>query len=182
MGEEVRHKELGKPLQIVREHIWFENAHDLTAVIGTFGSTARYDDEPWDEHHEGHAAVQSFYASLFSAIPDMQIEVTKEHVSNAAVIVECVIHGTHLGSWRGLPPTGRRIRLPLCGVYTFAEDGRISGEKIYYDRATLLRQIGVFREPVNLASRLLLLLNHPVSITSAWFSRSRKSTSASEAK
>ena len=168
MGEEVSHQELRQPLQTVREHILVENAHDLNAVIHTFGATARYDDEPWDEHHEGHAAVQSFYATLFSAMPDMQIEVTREHVSDAAVIVECVIHGTHQGSWRGLPPTGRRIRLPLCGVYTFGEDGKIAGERIYYDRATLLRQIGIFREPVNLTSRLLLLLNHPVSITSAW--------------
>jgi steroid delta-isomerase-like uncharacterized protein len=134
----------------------------------TFGSTANYDDEPWDEHYRGREAVQHFYAQLFNAIPDVEIEVTEEHVSANAVIVECVIRGTHRGAWRGLPPTRRHIEFPLCGVYTFGEDDKLVGEKIYYDRASVLRQCGVFREPSGLLGRLLMLLNHPITIISAW--------------
>jgi len=58
--------------------------------------------------------------------------------------VEVVIRGTHLGGWRGLPPTGRGVEFPLCGVYTFDANDRLAGEKIYYDRGTVLRQLGVF--------------------------------------
>ena len=47
----------------------------------------------------------------------------KEHVSSEAVIIECVIPGTHGGAWRDLPATGRHIEFPLCGVYTFDEAG-----------------------------------------------------------
>jgi predicted ester cyclase len=99
---------------------------------------------------------------------DLNIEIAEEHVSTNAVIVECVIRGTHQGAWRGLPPTRRRIEFPLCGVYTFGEDGKIAGEKIYYDRASVLRQCGVFREPSGLLGRFLMFLNHPITITLAW--------------
>ncbi len=164
----------GKKLGTVREHIRFENAHDLPAVLATFGSSARYDDEPWDEHHMGRDAVRSFYEDLLRALPDLQIEVRREHVTSEAVIVECVIRGTHDGTWRDLPATGRRLEFPLCGVYTFDEDGKLAGEKIYYDRATVLRQCGVFREPTSPSGRLLLFLNHPLNIISAFLRGSRR--------
>jgi steroid delta-isomerase-like uncharacterized protein len=162
-------------LQTVREHIRRENVHDLAGVMETFGSTARYDDEPWDEHHMGREAVRSFYDQLLHALPDLQIDVKREHATADAVILECLIRGAHGGTWRGLPATGRRLEFPLCGVYTFGSDGKIAGERIYYDRATVLRQAGVFREPTSAIGRLLLFLNHPVAITRAWLRGPRRS-------
>ena len=50
----------------------------------------------------------------------------------------------------------------------FGEDDKLAGEKIYYDRATVLRQLGLFREPTSSVSRLLLLVNHPVNLVKAW--------------
>ncbi len=154
----------GERLRIVREHIRFENAHDLASVLGTFGSSARYDDEPWGEHHVGKGPVQAFYEDLLRALPDLEIAVLNEHVGADAVVVECLIRGTHGGAWRGLPATGRHIEFPLCGVYTFDEHGKLLGEKIYYDRATVFRQCGVFREPTTLGARFLLFLNHPIAL------------------
>lgn len=162
-------------ISTVREHIRFENAHDLAAVMDTFGPTATYDDEPWDEHHAGREAVRSFYEQLLRALPDLEIVVTREHVASEAVVVECVIRGTHGGKWRGLPASGRRIEFPLCGVYTFDEGGKLAGERIYYDRATVLRQFGVFREPTTLGGRLRMFVNHPMSILSAWLRALRRS-------
>ena len=158
-------------LQVVRDHIRLENRHDLAAVLDTFGATARYDDEPWDEHHVGRNAVRSFYEQLLEALPDLEIDVRQEHVTGESVIIECLIRGTHRGEWRGLPPTGRRLEFPLCGVYSFGEDGKLSGERIYYDRATVLRQFGLFREPTSLGARLLLFLNHPINLAKAWVGR-----------
>ena len=75
--------------------------------------------------------------------------------------------GTHLGAWRGLPATGRRVEVPLCGVYTFDSDNRLAGEKIYYDRGIVLRQLGVFHEPQTTLGRLMILATHPVTIARA---------------
>src|SRR6266496_107873 len=121
-------------IAIVEQHIRLENAHDLDGVLRTFGNSARYDDEAWGEHYQGSNGVRQFYEQLMEALPDLQIEVKRRHVSDDAILVEVIIRGTHLGAWRGLPATGRQIEFPLCGVYTFDSEDRLAGEKIYYDR------------------------------------------------
>jgi steroid delta-isomerase-like uncharacterized protein len=154
-------------IAIVERHVHLENAHDLEGVLSTFGEGARYDDEPWGEHHAGHNGVLQFYTQLMNAMPDLEIDVQRRHVADDAILLEVIIRGTHLGSWRGLPATGRRVEFPLCGVYTFDANDRLAGEKIYYDRGTVLRQLGIFREPQSLLGRLSILAIHPGTIVRA---------------
>jgi predicted ester cyclase len=102
------------------------------------------------------------------ALPDLEIEVRRRYPAGDAVLVEVIIRDTHLGGWRGLPPTGRRVEFPLCGVYTFAADDRLAGERIYYDRGTVLRQLGVFHEPLTLLGPVCMLATHPVTLARAF--------------
>ena len=149
---------------IVEQHIRLENAHDLEGVLSTFGESARYDDEPWDEHHHGLSGVRHFYEQLMKALPDLEIDVQRRHVTDEAILVEVMIRGTHLGGWRGMPATGRKIQFPVCGIYTFDPQDRLAGEKIYYDRATILRQLGVFHEPQSVLGQVSILFTHPLTI------------------
>jgi steroid delta-isomerase-like uncharacterized protein len=151
-------------LALVEEHVAHENQHNLDGIMATFGEAARYDDEPWDDHHTGRDGVRAFYAELLRAMPDLQIDVRQRHGTEAAVVLEVVVSGRHLGTWRGLPPTGRAIAFPLCAIFTFDEHDRLAGEKIYYDRATILRQLGVFHEPDHALGRLNTLIMHPLTI------------------
>jgi steroid delta-isomerase-like uncharacterized protein len=154
-------------IAIVEKHIGLENEHDLEGVLGTFGAAARYDDEPWGEHYRGRDGVRQFYEQLMQALPDLEIEVDHRHVAEDAIVVEVVIRGTHLGGWRGLPATGRRVEFPLCGIYTFDGDDGLAGKKIYYDRGTVLRQLGVFHEPPSLLGQIGILATHPITIVRA---------------
>ncbi|SRR5579871_1760126 len=151
-------------LKLVEEHVRFENDHDLEGIMGTFGTAARYDDEPWDAHYSGRDEVRKFYEELLTALPGLQIDVRRKHASATAVVLEVVIRGRHLGPWRGLPATGANLEFPLCGIYTFDDDDRLAGERIYYDRATLLRQLGVFHEPDSSMGRVTTLLTHPLTM------------------
>ena len=151
-------------MRIVDEHVRLENEHNLDGVMQTFGEAARYDDEPWDAHYIGRDGVRAFYAELLRAVPDLRIDVQQRHVSEATIIVEVIIRGHHFGSWRGLPPSGRSIQFPVCGIYTFDDKNRLASEKIYYDRATVLRQLGVFYEPDSLWGRLNAFVMHPVTM------------------
>ena len=155
-------------IAIVEQHIRLENEHDLEGVLATFGNNARYDDEPWSEHDSGRKGVGLFYQRLMKALPDLQIEVQRRYVTDDAVVVEVTISGTQLGGWRGLPATGRRIEFPLCGVYTFDADDRLAGEKIYYDRGTVLRQLGIFHEPQTVLGQISTFVTHPVTIARAF--------------
>ena len=154
-------------IAVVDRHIRLENEHDLEGVLRTFGDLAQYDDEPWGEHYEGRNGVRQFYEQLMKALPDLEIEVQRRYVADDAILVEVMIRGTHLGGWRGLPATGRRVEFPLCGVYTFDAEDRLAGEKIYYDRGTVLRQLGVFHEPQSVLGRISILVTHPATIARA---------------
>lgn len=154
-------------LAIVAEHVRCENEHDLAGVMRTFGETAHYDDEPWSQHYEGRDRVQQFYTELMRALPDLSIEIVRQHIAEDAIFLEVIIRGTHLGAWRGLPATGRKVEFPLCGSYTFTADDQLAGERIYYDRATVLRQLGVFHEPQTAMGNLSVLLTHPVTVLTA---------------
>jgi steroid delta-isomerase-like uncharacterized protein len=159
-------------LAVVDEHIGSENKHDLEGVMATFGSDARYEDEPWGDHRSGRDGVRSYYTELMHALPDLNIEVKRRHVSADSVVVEVIIRGTHLGPWRGLPATGRRLEFPLCGVYTFDAEDRLAGERIYYDRGAVLGQLGLFHEPVSGWGRVVTVLSHPITIAKALRRRS----------
>jgi len=154
-------------IAIVEQHIRLENEHDLEGVLRTFGESARYDDEPWGEHYTGLDGVRDFYQQLMQALPDLEIAVQRRHIAEEAILVEVVIRGTHLGGWRGLPGTGRRVEFPLCGVYTFDAEDRLAGERIYYDRGSVLRQLGVFHEPQSVLGQICIAATHPVTITRA---------------
>jgi steroid delta-isomerase-like uncharacterized protein len=154
-------------MAMVEQHVRLENAHDLEGVLGTFGDTARYDDEAWGEHYDGRSGVRTFYEQIMGALPDLEIEIVRRHVSEDAILLEVIIRGTHLGAWRGLLPTGRRVEFPLCGVYTFDADDCLAGERIYYDRATVLRQLGVFHEPQSMLGQIATLATHPATIMRA---------------
>jgi steroid delta-isomerase-like uncharacterized protein len=151
-------------LKLVEEHVRHENAHDLDAIMGTFGASAQYDDEPWGAHYIGRNEVRRFYQELLAAVPELRIDIERTHASTSAVVLEVIIRGRHLGAWRGLPGTGAQIELPLCGIFTFDDDDRLAGERIYYDRATLLRQLGVFHEPDRMLGRVTTLLTHPLTM------------------
>jgi steroid delta-isomerase-like uncharacterized protein len=155
-------------LALVEEHVRRENAHDLPGIMATFGHHAWYDDEPWGEHHEGLEAVSAYYQDLLTALPDLRIDITHCLAAEDGVVLEVRISGTHLGSWRGLPPTGRRVTFPLCGVFSFDQDGRLAGERIYYDRASVLQQVGLYHDPQTVLGRLETVVAHPVTIARAF--------------
>ena len=164
----IPHDRRSTRIATVEQHIRLENQHDLEGVLATFGETAHYDDEAWDEHYSGTDGVRQFYQQLMTALPDLAIDVRQFHVTDDAILVEVTIRGTHLSDWKGLPATGRRLELPLCGVYTFDHDDRLAGERIYYDRGTVLRQLGVFHEPVSALGRVCTFVTHPATIVRAY--------------
>src|SRR5215475_6269085 len=80
-------------LAIVEKHVRLENEHDLEGVLATFGESARYDDEAWDEHYTGHAGVRSFYTPLMRAMPDLVIDIQSRHICEDAIILQVMIRG-----------------------------------------------------------------------------------------
>ena len=128
---------------IVAEHLAAENRHDVEATIATF-HRARY--EVNGETSEGETAVRDLLHELMTGFPDFHAEVQKLHHADDAVIGEGRLSGTHNGPFAGVPATGRRVDYPIVAIFEFEED-RLLCEKVYFDGATILTQIGVLPEP-----------------------------------
>jgi steroid delta-isomerase-like uncharacterized protein len=155
-------------LALVEEHVSRENAHDLPGIMATFGYGAWYDDEPWGEHHDGRDAVRGYYEDLLTSLPDLRIDIKHCLAAEEGVALEVQITGTQLGAWRGLPPTGRPVKFPLCGLFSFDDEGKLAGERIYYDRGSVLHQVGLYHDPQSLVGRLEILLAHPLTVARAY--------------
>ena len=154
-------------LALVEEHVRQENQHDLDGIMATFGGDPWYENEPVDEHHDGRDGVRGHYDDLLQALPDFHIDIHQRHVTDDHVILETSISGTHQGTWRGLPGTGREVKFDACAVFAFDDQNKLAGERLYYDRATLLRQLGIFHEPERGIGRVLTPLLHPVTFVQA---------------
>ena len=55
-----------------------------------------------------------------------------------------VLEGTHVGEFMGIPPTGKRVRIPYFDIWR-VEDGRIRDNPVFVDFASVLAQLG--RDP-----------------------------------
>ena len=152
----------GKRDAIVREHMESENRHDFDTTMETFHHP-RYEIIPTGDVHDGKGAVADYFEETRSAFPDQRNELIKLHHSDDAVIAEFYLKGTHKGSFRGLPPTGRSFECRMVALFLFEED-RLVGERVYFDSATILRQLGIAHDPLSLRGRVATVLNHPLTI------------------
>jgi steroid delta-isomerase-like uncharacterized protein len=150
----------------VMEHMTAENAYEFERCIGAF-SHPRYEIVPTGEVWDGHDGVNALLIQNKTAFPDFKFEPSAMHYADDAVLVEGRFKGTHAGPWRGLPATRRTIDFPLIIVFVF--DGeRMVCERTYFDLGTLLRQLGVARDPNSLAGRVTTMLNHPLTVSRAY--------------
>jgi steroid delta-isomerase-like uncharacterized protein len=157
---------------VVREHMESENHHDFDTTIGTFAHP-RYEIVATGDVYDGEAEVRRYYAETRAAFPDQRNELVSLRHAEDAVIVEFDLLGTHLGPLRALPPTGRSHRTRMAAIFEF--DGeRIVNERVYFDQSTLLRQLGLARDPATPAGRVQMLLSHPVTIGRAFLAARRR--------
>lgn len=134
-------------LRIVEDHIRFECAHELDPLIGTFGSEPEWHNQAAEQVLHGHDAIREFYAELFRGFPDFWLDVRQQHVAQDSVVLEGILSGIHTGEWMGIKPTGKTVKVPFCAIFTFTEDDRLKSEIVYYDRLSLLSQLGVINFP-----------------------------------
>jgi steroid delta-isomerase-like uncharacterized protein len=124
---------------LVREHMESENRHEFDVTLGTFDHP-RYEIVPTGDVYDGREEVARYFEETRAAFPDQRNSLVAMHHAEDAVIVEFDLHGTHLGTLRGLPPTGRAFTCRTLAVFVFEGD-RIVCERVYFDQATIMQQL-----------------------------------------
>jgi steroid delta-isomerase-like uncharacterized protein len=127
--------------QLVREHMESENTHDFDVTLETF-EHPRYEIVPTGEVYDGADEVSRYYQETRAAFPDQRNELIAMYHSDDAVIIEFWLRGTHKGELRGMPPTGKSFECKVVAFFLFEED-RLVCERVYFDAATILTQLGL---------------------------------------
>jgi steroid delta-isomerase-like uncharacterized protein len=149
--------------ELVREHMDSENRHEFDATLDTFDHP-RYELIATGDVYDGTEEVSGYFEESRRAFPDQRNEPLALHHADDAVLVEAVIRGTHRGPLRNLPPTGKEYELPILAIFMFDGD-KLTCERVYFDQTTVLRQLGIARDPLSLTGRLQTLVGHPLTIS-----------------
>jgi len=101
----------------------------------------------------GRAGVHAFYTDSFlpNVPPDFELLPLSQTLGENRLIEEFVIRFTHsieMG-WMlpDLGPTGRRVEVAFVGIIEF-DGGKIAAERLYWDQATVLSQLGIRNHPM----------------------------------
>lgn len=132
-------------LAVVDHHEEAEAAHDADAAAGVFAADGILEPKPVGATLRGDE-IRGFYADLFTAFPDLSMELIHRYQTGNMVIEEAVFSGTHRGVFAGVLATGQPVTVPAGVVYE-VRDGKLARETIYWDMATVLVQMGVLPAP-----------------------------------
>lgn len=83
-----------------------------------------------------------FLGVFLEGFPDLHIEVLDSSADEAMVALRLLFTGTHTGNFRGLPPTGRKVRFSGLEINRMA-DGRVAEHWFQLDAVTLFAQLGL---------------------------------------
>jgi len=128
--------------RVWQRHVLAENRRDITALLETLCGDPIYKIMAASATFKGRDQVAQFYTGLFDGVPDATFELINAFVGEEGVVEESILRGTQRGTLFGIPPTGREMALPLTIVFPIL-NGQIMGERLYFDLATLARQLGV---------------------------------------
>lgn len=129
-------------LGATRRYVAAWNARDGARLAAAFLPGGTYED-PNTGGPIGTGALGQYAAALWAAFPDLTFEeVDYQATARGHIVFRWIMRGTNRGSLRGLPPTGATVALPGVDLVTAREGGveRVQG---YFDRTTLMEQLGV---------------------------------------
>jgi steroid delta-isomerase-like uncharacterized protein len=139
-------------IRLFEAHREAEAARDIDAILETFVDDCFLETLPLELRSEGKAAVRGAYeGNFFSAFPDLAPEDEGIAVGEDVIAVWGTLRGTSRGDWLGVPPGGGAFAVAFANVVPF-RDGLMTGEKIYFDLATLCEQARIPLEQVREAA------------------------------
>jgi steroid delta-isomerase-like uncharacterized protein len=95
------------------------------------------------EPFEGPEGFKQFVKDLRSGFPDLKVTIEHTIGEGDYVSVRSRVEGTHLGTYRGIPPTGRKIAKSQLHMFHVADD-QIAETWQEIDGLGIMQQLGVF--------------------------------------
>ena len=101
---------------------------------------------------QGKEELRRFYSTDFIPCmpPDTKLTPVSRTIGSHQLVDELIFSFTHTQAmpWMlpGVPPTNKRVEIPLVVIVHF-RGGKLAHEHIYWDQASVLKQIGLLGDP-----------------------------------
>ncbi|HUE03928.1 MAG TPA: ester cyclase [Bryobacteraceae bacterium] len=135
------------------EHTSHEfSTRDTDATLATMADDAYVNHVPVLTGGAGKSALRIFYSVDFipSMPPDTKLTPISRTVGEDQLVDEMIFSFTHTQEmpWMlpGIAPTNRYVEVALVAIVRF-RDGKLAHEHIYWDQASVLKQIGLLTDP-----------------------------------
>ena len=135
--------------ELWEEHVRDEFVtRDTDATLETMVPDAYVNHVPVMTGGGGREQLRRFYSQVFipKMPPDTEIVPVSRTIGTDRLVDEMIFRFTHTIAmdWMlpGVPPTGKRVEVPLVVIVRFRE-GKLAHEHIYWDQASVLVQIGL---------------------------------------
>lgn len=129
-------------LEIAQTYFDAWNQRDADGIVASMTPDGVYLDPTVPQGVSGQGIVEMVNA-LWSAFPDLHFELPSANViGDDRVAAQWVMLGTNTGSFNGLPPTNKPIRLSGADFIEVA-DGKVKRVQGYFDSGELPKQLGL---------------------------------------
>lgn len=136
-------------VDLFQKHVQAELDGDLETTMATMTDAPHLNHVPTMMGGFGRDSVRAFYRDHLVGRffpPDVRIVTVSRTVGENQIVEELVISFTHTTviDWMlpGVPPTGKPVEAAFA-VIVGVKDGKVSHERIYWDQASVLVQIGL---------------------------------------
>jgi len=138
------------PEGLVRRYVEAWNARALEAMDGIFRPGHLYHDPLLPGLGPGPEGARQQLAIYTGAFPDAYVTLEDLMVAEQRVVVRWLATGTHAGTLKGLPATGRRARTTGVHIFRLAR-GQIAETWACSDALGLFQQLGALPPSIGAA-------------------------------
>ncbi|PYJ55135.1 MAG: hypothetical protein DME82_08405 [Verrucomicrobia bacterium] len=135
--------------ELWEDHVRYEfSTRNTDDTLATMVDDAYVNHIPVLTGGSGRDELREFYSKRFipQMPPDTEMTPVSRTIGEDQIVDEMIFKFTHtiLMDWMlpGIPPTGKRVEVPLVAIVRFRE-GKLAHEHIYWDQASVLVQIGL---------------------------------------
>lgn len=131
--------------KMLEEYVAAWNSGDADGVVSFLTDDCVIENLGGGDIHRGREEVKAWAMGVFAAFPDFRLEITSVFVAGDRAGGEWVERGTHTGAMGPYAATGKSFSVRGASILELQE-GKIRREALYWDSATLLRQLGLMPE------------------------------------
>lgn len=136
-------------IRLIRSHYEAVNHGDIDAGAMLVDRNFEWTNVPLNLKKRGQSGYREFLDLWLKALPDANVDIKSIQANDDWVVVEFTGKGTNSGPFNGpegpIMPTNKHIEVQFCELFQ-VKNGKIIRGKLYFDAASLMRQLGVAPE------------------------------------